>query len=101
MGGVVLISLSPSACVLVCERRREGTGDSGVGVGGWEVVRGVDARWGGKRFRAVGVFPRDVKHLCRSGEVMCEVLSNRSAVRKGVTWGPCVGCAPAVWVGIG
>lgn len=31
VGGVVLISLSPSACVLVCERRREGTGDSGGG----------------------------------------------------------------------
>lgn len=44
MGGVVLISLSPSACVLVCERRRKGTGDSGGGLG--EVVRGVDARWG-------------------------------------------------------
>lgn len=100
MGGVVLISLSPSACVLVCERRRGGMGDSG-GTGGGCTRRGCQV--GGKRFRAVGVFPRDVKHLCRSGEVMCEVLSTRSAVRKGrgVMWGPCVGCAPGLWVGIG
>lgn len=82
MGGAVLISPSPSACVLVCERRREGTGDS---VGG--IVGRLYEAWmpgGGKTFSCRGsVFPRDVKHLRRSGEVMCEVLSSRSTVRKG------------------
>lgn len=55
MGGVVLISLSPSACVLVCERRRKGTGDSG-GWGDWGRLYGAWMPGGGKTFSCRGSF---------------------------------------------
>lgn len=53
MGGVVLISLSPSACVLVCERRREGTGDCG---GDWGRLYKAWMPGGGKTFSCCGSF---------------------------------------------
>lgn len=68
-------------CVLVCERPRERTRDSEGFV--WS----VDARG---NVLYCGSFPQDVKHLCWSREVMCEVHSTRSTVAK-------VWCGTPMW----
>lgn len=72
VGGVVLISLC--LCVLVCERQRESEQEIAMGL--------CEARMPGEMFCTVGVFLQDVKHLCWSGGVMCEVHSTRSTAGK-------------------
>lgn len=47
-----------------------------------------EARMPGEMFCTVGVFPRDVKHLCWSGGAMCEVHSTGSTAGKVRCWTP-------------
>ena len=70
VGGVALISLC--LCVLVCERQRGREQEIAMGL--------CEAPMPGEMFCTVGVFPQDVKHLCWSGGVMCEVHSTAEKV---------------------